>query len=151
MRNASSTLKTITSAQADFRANDRDWNHLNDYWRSDIAGLYAVEVEGIAIKLIELSAAAADDRPVTSLEKYSVKSPKAGFWFRALPHAGEDPRGPDRFAACTFPVSLEAGRWGTYIVCEDNTVFRRLLGHAKGIEAYPSPAELKAKEWEKID
>ena len=151
MRNASSTLKTITSAQADFRANDRDWNHVNDYWRSDIAGLYTVEVGGYAVKLIELSVAAADDRPVTDLAKYSVKSPKAGFWYRALPHADEKTRGPDRFAACTFPVSLAAGRWGTYIISEDNTILRRLLGHAKGIEAYPTPGELKAKEWEKID
>ena len=151
MRNASTSLKTIASAQADFRANDRDWNHVNDYWRPDIAGLYAVEVEGVAIKLIELSAAAADDRPLTSMEKYSVQSPKAGFWFRALPHAGEKPRGPDRFAACTFPVSLEAGRWGTYIVSEENVIRRRLLGHAKGIEAYPSDADLKAKEWAVMD
>jgi hypothetical protein len=152
VRNASSSLKTIASAQADIRANDRDWNHVNDYWRSDIAGLYTVGSEGHEIKLIELSVAAADDRPTTNIEKYSVKSPKAGFWYRALPHADEKTaRGPDRFAACSFPVNLSAGRYGTYIVGEDNTILRRLLGHAKGIEAYPTPAELKAKEWEKID
>jgi len=151
VRNASSTLKTIASAQADFRANDRDWNQVNDYWRSDIAGLYTVEVDGVAIKLIELSAAAADDRPTTNVSKFAEKSPKAGFWYRALPHADEKVRGPDRFAACTFPVNLSAGRYGTYIVSENNTVFRRLLGHAKGIEAYPPPAELKDGEWMKMD
>ena len=152
MRNASSSLKTISSAQADFRANDRDWNHVNDFWRSDVAGLYTVQVQGgDAIKLIELSVAAADDRPVTDMAKYAEKSPKAGFWYRALPHADEKTRGPDRFAACTFPESLAAGRWGTYIICEDNTILRRLLGHAKGIEAYPPAAEVKAGEWAKID
>lgn len=151
MRNASTTLKTLTSAQADFRANDRDWNHVNDYWRPDIAGLYGLEVQGNAIKLIELSLAAADDRPVVSIEKYSIPSPKAGFWFRALPHADETKRGPDRYAACTFPVNLSAGRYGTYIVSEEEVIRRRLLGHAKGIDAYPSPAELKAKEWDKLD
>ena len=151
MRNASTSLKTISAAQADFRANDRDWNHENDYWRSDVAGLYAVEVQGYAIKLIELSVASADDRPTTDIEKFAMKGPKAGFWYRALPHADEKTRGPDRFAACTFPVSLEAGRWGTYIIDEENVIRRRLLGHAKGIEAYPTAAELKAREWEKID
>jgi hypothetical protein len=144
-------LKTIASAQADFRANDRDWNHVNDYWRADIAGLYAVEVGDYAIKLIELSVASADDRPTLNIEKYAVKSPKAGFWYRALPHEGEKTRGPDRFAACTFPVSLEAGRWGTYVISEENTIRRRLLGHARGIEAYPTEAQLKGDPWEKLD
>ena len=151
MRNASTSLKTIASAQADFRANDRDWNHVNDFWRDDIAGLYAAESRGEAIKLIELSVAGADDRPTTDIEKYAIKSPKAGFWYRALPHADEKSRGPDRFAACTFPESLAAGRWGTYVVSEENVIRKRMLGHAKGIEAYPTPVELQAKEWEKID
>jgi len=31
-RIASTTLKTFTSAEADFRANDRDMNHVNDFW-----------------------------------------------------------------------------------------------------------------------
>jgi hypothetical protein len=144
-------LKTIATAQADFRANDRDWNHVYDYWRSDIAGLYTVEVGGVAIRLIELSAAAADDRPTTDLSKFAEKSPKAGFWYRALPHADEKVRGPDRYAACTFPVNLSAGRYGTYIISEDTTVFRRLLGHAQGIEAYPSPVELKNTDGMKMD
>ena len=95
--------------------------------------------------------AAADDRTTTNMEKYAVPSPKAGFWYRALPHADEKTRGPDRFAACTFPVNLSAGRYGTYIVSEENVIRRRLLGHAKGIEAHPTPAELKAKEWETLD
>jgi hypothetical protein len=124
---------------------------VNDYWRSDIAGLYAVEVEGQAIKLIELSVAAADDHATTDIEKYSVKSPKAGFWYRALPHADEKTtRGLDRYAACTFPVSLSAGRYGTYVVSEEEVVRRRLLGHAKGIDSYPTAAELKAQQWEKL-
>jgi hypothetical protein len=110
-----------------------------------------VEVQGIAVKLIELSVAAADDRSTTEMEKHAVKSPKAGFWYRALPHAGEKTRGPDRFAACTFPESLAAGRYGTYVISEDNVIHRRLLGHAKGIEACPTEKTLKSEEWTKID
>ena len=151
MRNASTSLKTIASAQADFRANDRDWNHENDYWRPDVAGLYAVEVQGHAIKLIELSVASADDRATTNITAFAEKSPKAGFWYRSLPHADEKTRGPNRFAACTFPVSLEAGRWGTYIISEDNIIRKRKLGHARGIEAYPPSVELQAEPWELLD
>ena len=151
MRTSWSSLKTITSAQADFRANDRDDNHVNDFWRSDIAGLYAVEVDGMAIKLIELSVAGADDRSVSNIAKYVEKHPKAGFWFRTLPHADEKSPGPDRFAACTFPESLAPGRYGTYVVSEDNTIYKKMLGHAKGIEAYPTEKQMKAENWEKLD
>src|SRR6185436_9860966 len=41
-RNPSTSLETITSAQADFRANDRDGDGINQFWRGDIAGLYAL-------------------------------------------------------------------------------------------------------------
>lgn len=58
---ASTTLKTISSAQADFRVNDRDGDGVNQFWRADIAGLYALAPGGgPAIRLIELSTAAAD-------------------------------------------------------------------------------------------
>jgi hypothetical protein len=144
-------LKTIASAQADFRANDRDWNHQNDYWRSDVAGLYAVETGGEAIKLIELSVAAADDRPVLRIEKYAIKSSKAGFWYRALPHAGENTRGPDRFAACCFPESLQPGLYGTYVISESNVIRKKMLGHVRGIDEHPTEEQLNAQKWEKID
>jgi hypothetical protein len=144
-------LKTIATAQADFRANDRDWNHVNDFWRPDVAGLYAFEREGIAIKLIELSVASADQRPSLSMERYAVKSPKAGFWYRALPHADEVERGPDRFAACCFPDELREGQLGTYVISEDNVIRRKLLGHARGIDAHPTNDQLKAQNWEVLD
>src|SRR5436190_13328249 len=41
-RNASTSLKTLSSAEADFRANDRDWNHVNDFWTANVAGLYTM-------------------------------------------------------------------------------------------------------------
>src|SRR3954469_2351933 len=60
-RNPSTSLKSITSAQADFRANDRDGDGVNQFWRADIAGLYALAPGGgPAMRLIELSVAAAD-------------------------------------------------------------------------------------------
>jgi hypothetical protein len=144
-------LKTIATAQADFRANDRDWNHENDYWRADVAGLYALEVQGVAIKLIELSVAAADQRPSISMERHAIQSPKAGFWYRAIPHADEAQRGPDRFAASSFPDMLREGQLGTYLISEDNVIHRKLLGHARGIDAHPTKEQMKSENWETLD
>jgi prepilin-type N-terminal cleavage/methylation domain-containing protein len=101
-RNASTSLKTLTSAEADFRANDRDWNHVNDFWTGDVKGLYTMTSAAVsgksnsttdpAIKLIELSVASADSDGNTvgaggencDLTLFAVSSAKAGYWYQAL-------------------------------------------------------------------
>ena len=101
-RNASTSLKTLTSAEADFRANDRDWNHVNDFWVGDIKGLYTMTSAAVIgagggttdppIKLIELSIASADGDGATTtaatenmaLSSFAVSSAKAGYWYQAL-------------------------------------------------------------------
>jgi hypothetical protein len=101
-RNASTSLKTLSSAEADFRANDRDWNHVNDFWTGDVKGLYTMtsaEVRGAGtspkdppIRLIELSVASADvdDRLIAAggenlpLSTFAVPSAKAGYWYAAM-------------------------------------------------------------------
>jgi type IV pilus assembly protein PilA len=105
-RNASASMKTLATAQADFRSNDRDGNHVNDFWVRDVAGLFTISPPGAtssaAIKLIEVSVAGADtsalaaaggnwtasgasaastETPVTS---FILSSPKAGYWYYAL-------------------------------------------------------------------
>src|SRR5213595_1982972 len=98
-RNASTSLKTLTSAEADFRANDRDWNHVNDFWTGDVKGLYTMTSAAVggksnsttdpAIKLIELSVASADADPLTvtaggencDLITFAIPSAKAGYWY----------------------------------------------------------------------
>jgi len=151
-RNASTSLKTLTSAEADFRANDRDWNHVNDFWRGDVAGLYtlksAADPTGPAIKLIELSVASADDRPVSDLSPYAIKSAKAGYWYRAILHEDEGTPAPDRFAFCAFPDSPSAGKW-TFIVDEQNIIYRRELKDQRGVERYPLDP-IKAG-WQRLD
>jgi len=37
-READGKLRRLTSAEADFRANDRDWNHVNDFWKTKANG-----------------------------------------------------------------------------------------------------------------
>jgi len=102
-RNASTSLKTLSSAEADFRANDRDWNHVNDFWTANIAGLYTMTSSAVSgnaggtndqsIKLIELSIASADSEGTTAvsagsenmdLTTFAVPSAKAGYWYIAL-------------------------------------------------------------------
>ena len=56
----STVLRTMSTAEADYRSNDRDWNHVNDFWTGDVSGLYHVKPapEGNPeIRLIEESVA----------------------------------------------------------------------------------------------
>ena len=99
-RNASTSLKTLSSAEADFRANDRDWNHVNDFWTGDVKGLYTMTSAGVRgagtapldppIKLIEVEVAAADVDPArvpAGGENMALPQPPAarkGYWYVAL-------------------------------------------------------------------
>lgn len=150
MTNASASLKTIAVAQCDYRRNDRDGNRKEDYWRADVAGLYAFKPPGgESIKLIEVSIAAADDRAVEDLSAHATKSPKAGFWYRAIRLADEKTPDPDRFAASCHPAVLEKGRWGTYVVREDGNIHKKILGHANGIDVHP--ADPPREGWDRLD
>lgn len=106
--------------------NDRDGNREQDYWRKDVAGLYTVRAQ----KLIELSVAAADGRPTEEIEEYSLRGPKAGYWYRALLHAGEKEPGPDRFAFSAYPDSYPASGRLTFIVDEKGVVWKKEMGGA---------------------
>src|SRR5262245_54473205 len=101
-RNASTSLKTICVAEADFKANDRDANKVNDYWTADIKGLYTLtsltatgNAGGTAdppLRLIDISIAAADADGVTApaggenmdITKFAVMANKGGYWYCAL-------------------------------------------------------------------
>lgn len=111
-RGPSASLKTLATAEIDFRANDRDNNRINDFWTGDVAGLYALisyyydeqkaaMVAGSMIKLIDGSIAcadafsqsgeaiykSADGRSFQYGVKYEAlpqRGSKAGYWFYAL-------------------------------------------------------------------
>ena len=102
-RCASTSLKTISSAEADFRSNDRDWNHVNDFWTGDVKGLYTMTSAAVrgavagnprdpSIQLIDFSVAAGDadgtfipaggeNLPLNAFGPPAVKS---GYWYAAL-------------------------------------------------------------------
>jgi hypothetical protein len=176
-RNGSTTLKTICTAEADFRANDRDWNHVNDFWTADVAGLYTCKnAEGQSIKLIELSTALADGAPlekgaaggkIPALSDFGTAAPKAGYWFRAMEKANdvqpaellrEDTGGlpemgkvhnTSRFGFCAYPAEYGASGLRTFIVNENNTIFWKDTQGEPVLE-WPTDAELQA-EWKKLD
>src|SRR5262245_4157254 len=104
-RNASTSLKTVTTAEADFRSNDRDGNRSMDFWTADVYALFGlIGVSGAStvipadsatasnhIKLLEPSLAGADGRTDQALygnvefgPAIVNGSPKAGYVFRAL-------------------------------------------------------------------
>jgi DUF2950 family protein len=135
-RSAAAYLQTILSAQADFQANDRDGNQVNDYWVKDVAGLYGLDTGTGPIKLIHISDAQADRTP--SRARYasvSEEKPVIGYWFAALKRhqqsgksvAYDDGTGrnPSRFGLVAFPAEyLETSRL-TFIVNEKGIIFSK--------------------------
>jgi hypothetical protein len=97
-RSASTSLKTLATAEADFRAND----HVCDFWTADVKGLYTMTAAAErrarggsldpAIKLIELEVAAADADETffpaagenMPLAAFAVPAPREGYWYAAL-------------------------------------------------------------------
>jgi prepilin-type N-terminal cleavage/methylation domain-containing protein len=111
-RNASTSLKTLCVAEADFKANDRDANKVNDYWTADVKGLYTMTslitpgksggTTDPPLRLIDLTIAAADADGVTApaggenmdVTTFAVVATKGGYWYGALVQDGSVP-GPD--------------------------------------------------------
>jgi len=153
-RRPDTSLKTIISAQEEFRSKDVDSDGIRQFWRADVAGLWTfrpgLDPQKPPIKLIELSVACADDRPLTDIEQYTPRSAKAGYWFRAIRHADEKAMSPDRYAVVAFPAVYSDDYRYTLVVDERKDIYRMDLGHGRGIEVFPSPAELKTK-WSKLD
>jgi len=150
-RGAYATLKTVASAEADFRGNDRDGNGVQDFWTADLAGLYGlVPPGGEPIALIGRELAEAD--PTLPGAK-----PWAGYWFEAMDQdeygldyrlgAGKS-RHPSKFAFCAHPKSSADGQ-RAYYVNEGNTVFGQVF-NGQPDRRWPTDAELKAR-WIIID
>jgi hypothetical protein len=173
-RQAASTLKTFSSAEADFRANDKDWNHVNDFWTADVKGLYTMTSAGKpgapgdaldpAIKLIELTAAAADaDESFfpaggenMPLRTFASPAARQGFWYAALTldlcvtgmestyrrDTGGSPamgscHNTSKFGFVAFPDSPWQGTY-IFLVNENNTIFRTAMtGNARLGSAVP--------------
>lgn len=152
LSNGIASLKTICTAQYDFRSNDRDRDGEQNFWTGDIAGLYALspgnDPQGYPLRLIELSIATADADPVTDLSHVGNPAPSSGFWYRAFDRrGGTNPY--SQFAACAFPARYGDPWRDTFIISEDTVIYRKDLGHADGVFGYPDDPE--AEGWSKLN
>jgi len=161
-RNASTSLKTLTSAEADFRANDRDGNGVNDFWTGDVSGLCYVKAPDtqIELKLIEPDVAKADAKPLFPI----LKRTKAGYYYLALDRddnfqgpegdykqdtdkSGQKVHHTSKFGFCAFPKSGGDGKY-IFFVNENNTIFRWEGTGPRS--SFPSDASLKSF-WSRMD
>ncbi len=153
-RAAAASMKSVATAQADFRANDRDGNKVQDFWTGDVAGLFCIKTvdsTGSANKLIELSLAAADSDPLAAVNQYNPaissyanQGPKSGYWFWALasdlsipevyrgstggnPAIGVAHYHNSKFGVITYPDSYPSSGKAAFILNEGNSMYRRSL------------------------
>ena len=173
-----SALRVLATAQADFRANDRDGNRVQDYWTGDIAGLYyltSAAVKGnkdAPIKLIAPELAAADAGPLkpgaAGGEYAAIGTPaQSGFHpyrFRIMTadasveptvmyQADTDGRGlpihnSSRFGFCAYPARYHGAGRRTLIINENNVIFAKKTG-GKPVLTWPSDREI-ALEWTRV-
>ena len=157
-RNASTSLKTLTSAESDFRTNDRDLNRVNDFWTGDVSGLYYLKPagDGPGIRLIDESLANADAKPLLAPTKGT--SPRACYLFQALDQdrnlkgaEAEYRRDTDKsarkvhnmeiFGFCAYPENESGGKY-VFGVNENNTIFRE--NGTKPWTSWPTDKDLKS-------
>jgi hypothetical protein len=173
-RNAWASLKTLATAEADFRANDRDNNKVNDFWVGDVAGLYTIDGGSGMIKLIEVSIALADGAPlekgaaggkIPALTDVGQPGPKAGYYFRVMTHDTSNGKSElyaqdtdakmgkvhntSSFGFCAYPAEYGVTGTRTFIINEGNVLFSKDTA-GEPVHEWPSNDELKS-EWQKMD
>lgn len=147
---ARSRLHSIATAEADFRANDRNGDKVLDFWTGDVAGLFCLRSgpapDAPSIKLIELPSAAADIHPSSTysppITQFSALKPRHGYWMQALrrdlsdgevyakqPGAGATGNNfnSERFGFVTFPDDFPDGGKIAFMINEGNTMFKRQM------------------------
>jgi len=177
-RAATASLKTIATAQADYRSNDRDNDRAQNFWAGDVRSLYWMcpSMEGTkpcqkpseeqAIKLIEPSLAEADAAPLNLIDlakkPSSFPTPKSGYLFRTVrsyrtnkivPYSsGKDfvstNKNFGKFAIVAFPADYGVTGTKTYFMDETITIFEKDTG---GDPFLVAPAAPGAEGWKKID
>ena len=143
-RNAAGMIKTLASAEADFRGNDRDGDGVQEFWTGDVASLY-YQFGG----LIERGMADADARALSGRPPVAYQ----GYYFAVMEwHEGDEPRvhltakprHPTRFAFCAYPVKYGVTGRNTFIINEGNTVF---WSHTNGepVDTWPTDQDRRTQ------
>lgn len=168
-RKVERAIKSLASAEADFRANDRDWNHINDFWTGDVAGLFYVRPNngegGPEVALIPRELAEADAAPLKPLCPKPV--PYHGYFFVILEEdetlkgspeqfyrqdtLGEPRMGKvhntSKFGFCAYPAEYGVTGKFTFIINENNTVFR-LDNGGKPMRVWPDDSPRRNTDWD---
>ena len=149
-RRASVSLKMLAVAEADFRANDRDGNQVQDFWVRDVRSLATMTVNGKPINLIDEGLAHADFTPGMD----GAALAHNGYFVAAIPADAQGKsydrgkgRNPEQFAFCTYPATVSSGRM-TYIINEENRVWAANTG---GRPVIRWPADPAAAGWRSLD
>jgi len=155
-RAAFKAMQLLVTAEADFRANDRDGNKVNDFWTGDVAGLHFLSPGGLPLELIPKSLAEADAAPL--VPRGSGPVPYKGYYFRALAADGSETppevyrqetdktsgkvHHPSKFGFVAYPA--EPGVTGTLVlvVNENITVFPKHIDGPPPVN-FPTDEELK--------
>jgi len=103
-RSAEAALRTLATAEADYRANDRDGNGVNDFWTGDVSELSRL---GILPRYFGL----ADGSPRTPLAPRPI--PHMGYYFEAL-EADDSVRPPESYRQDTDKKSGKVHHLGKF-------------------------------------
>jgi hypothetical protein len=155
-REASALLKTLTTAEAEFRAKDADHNGVPDFWTADVAGLrkYGLICQEVA-----------DADPFPLLPRSGGPIPCHGYYFAAM--QWDDSENPpenlrqdtdgksgkvhhrSRFGFCAYPARYGVTGSNTFIINEDNSMFWR---HTDGdpVLHWPSDDDMR-NDWRRGD
>jgi hypothetical protein len=161
-RTVARALKTFTTAQADFRMNDRDGNLINDFWVKDVAGLYGIEAGGAPINLIAPRPANADTSPnrgvYEGLSEYAEPESYHGYFFSVLekedigagpqPLDAGDGRNRKLFGFVAYPAEYGVTGTKSFIVSADNTLWWKDVG---GETVTVFPGDPAAEGWRKLE
>lgn len=144
------TLKTILNNQSTWRANDIDRNGLQDYWVSDLSGMFTFTYTASTTPVQHLSqdvaradfglngtagACVAGNEDTTII---TLASPKAGYFFRAFvtqpiggnPYAqpndtaGDANHNTDLWAMQAFPSAYNSTGVNMFILSQDGVIWK---------------------------
>lgn len=170
---ALATLLRINTAQAMFRATDRDGDGKPNYWVLDVSALYRLRAPGAPESMyIPVETARADARPCLPLDREGAPAkaplarliragaaqPSQGYLYVALesyevagsdpaPYDGGDGRHPTKYGVCAYPA--EPGTSGTLTFIRDEAKMWKKDTGGKPPTSFP--ADPARQGWTPLD
>jgi hypothetical protein len=161
-RSAVDGLHTLAAAEADFRANDRDGNRIQDFWTGDVGGLYYLgtpvgpgRTESMRLIPAVLARADAGRKGAVPYRGYlfvAMDTDEEGEPYRKVTDertGGKPERNTSKFAFCAYPAEYGFTGRATYVINEGNTIFKIDSG-GKPVLKWPTDPELR-RSYSKFD